>query len=249
MRTTTAVSVGTFNDRGCDREVRDVEALMQPRADVPDADDLLGVLFHWPELQHDAACRGRGPVTQAAAVTCAPSGSGDGPVVFGVVVFGVFVVTVVVGDDDDGGAGYSAASALGGGAGAGGAGAGGAGSFSTAGLLGAGAGGVVTAGAAAGCGATGAAVVGTGLVSDCAGLSVSFITAVTDPKPMSSAATHASGSKTARPPNLANKERPSSSAAGRADSAAMSSCRCGAPPASGGPMGSVGSFTSGTRGR
>src|SRR5215207_9296735 len=55
-------------------------------------------------------------------VTGAPSGSGDG-----LVVFGVFVVTVVVGDDDNGGAGDSAASALGGGAGAGGAGAGGAG--------------------------------------------------------------------------------------------------------------------------
>jgi hypothetical protein len=181
-------------------------------------------------------------------VTCAPSGSGDG-----LVVFGVFVVTVVVGDDDDdGGAEGSAASALGG-AGAGGAGAGGAGagdagadSFSTAGPLGARAGGVVTAGAAAGCGTTGAAVVGTGLVSDCAGRSPSLRRRVTDPKPTSSAATHASENKTARLPRCEKERRLSSSAVSSVDSAVMSSCRCGAPPASGGPTGSVGSFTSGT---
>jgi hypothetical protein len=196
VRTTTAVSVDTCNGRGCDREVRDVEALMQPWADVPRRRRPA------PRPAPPAGMAGRrsmswsGPVAQAAGVTCAPSGSGDG-----VVVFGVFVVTVVV-DDDDGGAGDSAASALGGGAGAGGAGAGGAGvdSFSTAGLLGAGAGGVVTAGAAAGCGATGAAVVGAGSVSDCAGRSPSLSRTVTDPKPTSSAATHASEIKTARLP-------------------------------------------------
>jgi len=162
-------------------------------------------------------------------------------------VFGV-VVTVVVGDDDDGGAGDSDASALGGGAGAGGAGAGGAGtgSLSTAGPLGAGAGGVVTAGAAAGC-ATGAAVVGTGWVSDCAGRSPSLSRTVTDPKPTSSAATHASESKIAHLPMRWEKARRlSSSAAGSVDSAVKSSCRCGPPSASGGPMGSVGSSTSGT---
>jgi hypothetical protein len=116
-------------------------------------------------------------------------------------VFGVFVVAVVVGDDDAVGAGDSAASALGGGAGAGGAGAGGAGAdpLSTAGPLGAG-GGVVTAGAAADGGATGAAVVGAGSVSDCAGRSPSLSRTVTDPKPTSSAATHASEIQTARLP-------------------------------------------------
>jgi WhiB family redox-sensing transcriptional regulator len=39
----------------------DVEALMQPWADVPDARDLLRVLLHRPEWQADAACRGRPP--------------------------------------------------------------------------------------------------------------------------------------------------------------------------------------------
>jgi len=80
------------------------------------------------------------------------------------------------------------------------------------------AGAVVTAGAAGG-GAMRAAVVGTGLLSDCAGRSRSLSTAVMDPKPTSSAATQASGSKTARLRIRREEERPlSSSAAGSVDS-------------------------------
>jgi hypothetical protein len=79
-------------------------------------------------------------------------------------------------------------------------GAGSGGSFSTAGPLAVEAGGVVTAGVAANDGATGAAVVGTGLVSDRAGRSPSLSRTVMDPKPTSSAATHANGSQTARLP-------------------------------------------------
>jgi WhiB family redox-sensing transcriptional regulator len=39
----------------------EIEALMQPWADVPDAHDLLRLLLHRPEWQADAACRGRRP--------------------------------------------------------------------------------------------------------------------------------------------------------------------------------------------
>jgi hypothetical protein len=108
------------------------------------------------------------------------------------VVLGVVVVTVVVGADDDGGAGIGGGAGTGSGAGTGG------GWLSTAGPLASELGGVVTRGAATDGGATGGAVVGAGLVSDCAGRSPSLSRAVTDPKPTSSAATHASGSKTAR---------------------------------------------------
>ena len=158
----------------------------------------------------------------------------------GVVVLGVVVVTVV-GDDDGGGGAASGAPARGAGAGAGaasgadtGSGAGGGGSLCIAAALAAVVGGVVMAGA------EGGAVLGTVFAFDCAG-PVSFITAVTDPKPTRSAATHASGSKTARPPILEEKERPpSSSAAGSIHSRGPSSCRCGAPSASCRALGSVG---------
>jgi len=118
-------------------------------------------------------------------VTCAPSGSGDGLVVFGV------VVTVVVGDDD-GGAGDADSSGVGAGAGSGG------GTVSIAGPLAAEVRGVVTAGVAVDGGTTGAAVVGTGLVSDRVDRSPSLSRAVTDPKPTRKAATQASGTKTLR---------------------------------------------------
>jgi hypothetical protein len=57
-------------------------------------------------------------------------------------------------------------------------------------------------------GAGGAVVTGVvilGLVSDFAGLSPIRSTAVTVPKPTRSAATHASGSKSARPPSLRDR--------------------------------------------
>jgi hypothetical protein len=167
------------------------------------------------------------------------------------------------GGDDDGGVGvFDAASGAGAGSGAGtgsgagagtGSGLGGGGSLCTAAVLAAVVGGVVMAGA------EGGAVVGTGFVSDCAGLSVSFITAVTDPKPTRSAATHASGSKTARVPILEAKERPPSrSAAGSIDSrGGPSPCRSGAlsrsaggsvgePSGSCGAIGAVASFPGAT---
>ena len=96
-------------------------------------------------------------------------------------------------------AGFRFGADTGGGAGAG-AGAGGGNSPSPAGPPAAELGGAVTAGAADDGGTTGAAVIGTGFVSDCAGSSPSLSTAVTVPKPMRNAATHASGSKTARLP-------------------------------------------------
>ena len=154
----------------------------------------------------------------------------------GIVVLGVVVVTVA--EDDDGGAGGPSDSpARGAGAGAAsadtGSGAGGGSSLCTAAPL------APVVGVMAG--AEGGAVLGTGFASDCAGLSVSFITAVTDPKPTRNAATHASGSKTARPPILEEKERPPSSpAAGSMHSRGPSSCRCGTPAASRRSAGSVG---------
>jgi hypothetical protein len=106
---------------------------------------------------------------------------------------GAFPAGVVFGAADAGGTEDSDVSAVGAGAGAGG------GSFSAAGRLAAGVGVVVTTGAGADGGATGAAVVGTGLVSDCAlGQSMSRRRTVMDPKPTTTAATHASGRKTLR---------------------------------------------------
>jgi len=139
-----------------------------------------------------------------------------------------------LGDDDDGGAGDSDASAAGAGAGAGGV-----GSFSTARPLGAEVSGVVTVGAAADGGVTGAAVVGTGLVSDCAvGQSTTLSMTVMDPKPTNSVATNASGTKILRLPIRREKRRRLSlSAVVSADSAVMSSCRCGAPSTSGSAAG------------
>jgi hypothetical protein len=161
---------------------------------------------------------------------CFPGAPPPTPVVLGV------VVVTVVGDDDGGGG--SAAPARGAGAGAAsgagtGSGAAGVGLLATVALA-ALVGGVVMTGR------EGVAVVGTGFASDCAGLSVSFITAVTDPKPTRNAATHASGSKTARPPIFEEKERPpSSSAANSIDSRWASSSRRGAPFVSPSVAGSV----------
>jgi hypothetical protein len=172
-----------------------------------------------------------------------PAGQGDG-----VVVLGVVVVTVVGGADDGGGA---CDAACGAGAGAGtGSGADGGGSLCTAGVLAAAVGGVVMTGA------EGGAVVGTGFASDCPDLSVSFITAVTDPNPTRNAATHASESKTRV---LEKNERPpSASVAGPTGSRGPSPCRSGAssrgavgsvraPSVSCGPIGSVTLVPSATR--
>ena len=157
----------------------------------------------------------------------------------GTVVGGVDDGGVDDGGVDDGGDGASDAAACGAGAGVAsgagaGSGAGGGGSLCTAAVLAAVVGGVVMAGAAGG------AVVGTGFASDCPGVSVSFITAVTDPKPTRNAATHATGTTTARPPILEEKERaPSSSVAGSIDSRWASSSRRGAPFVSRSAAGSV----------
>jgi hypothetical protein len=155
--------------------------------------------------------------------------------VVGVVVLGVVVLGVVV----LGGGGVSGASAWGAGAGSG-AGGGGVGSFATARAFAALVGGVVMAGAAAGAGAAGGAVVGTGFASGGAGRSVSLSTAVTDAKPMNRAATHASGSKTARPPSLARNERRPASWSGARDSPSASPCPRSAPSLLWSAVGSVG---------
>ncbi len=160
-------------------------------------------------------------------------GQGDGVVVVGVVVLGVVVL-----GGGDGGGGVSGASAW---AGAGsGAGGGGVGSFATARARAALVGGVVMAGAAAGAGAAGGAVVGTGFASGGAGRSVSLSTAVTDPKPTSRAATHASGTKTARLPSLAKNERRPASWSGARDSPSASPCPRSAPSLLWSAVGSVG---------
>jgi hypothetical protein len=111
---------------------------------------------------------------------------------------------VVVGGAEDGGAGGAGS---GPGAGCAGAGCGfegesaAGGSLSTAGALGAGARGVGPVGGATDGGAgTPDAVVGGVFTSDCAGSSPILSTAVTAPKPTSRAATHASGTITARFP-------------------------------------------------
>ena len=180
-----------------------------------------------------------------------------GPPEDGVVVLGV----VVLGGNDDGGAGGSDASACGAGASAGsGAGGGADGSLPTPESIAALVGGVVMAGPAAG-GAAGCAVVGAGFASGAPGSSVSQSTAAIDPKPTRNAATHASGTTTARPPILAKKERRPTSCAwsGARDSPSTSPCPrsspslsfsaagsvCASPP-SGSPTGSVASSVSRT---
>jgi hypothetical protein len=83
--------------------------------------------------------------------------------------------------------------------------------------------------------------VGTGFVFDSAGRSPSLSTAVTEPKPTSNAATHASGSTTARRPILLKKEqRPFSSSAASIESQWASPCSTGAPSVSRSAVGSVG---------
>jgi hypothetical protein len=129
---------------------------------------------------------------------------------------------VVLAGTDDGVTEGSGASACGAGAGGGGV-----GSLSTAAALAVLVGGVVMAGAAAGEGGAGGAVVGAGFASGGAGRSVSQSTAVMDAKPTRNAATHASGTTTARPPILAYKERRAASWSGARDSPSASPC----PPA------------------
>jgi hypothetical protein len=158
----------------------DAEALMQPWPTFPTRTTYSVCCSNRPVWQVDAACRER----RIHPYLFRPGGA--------------FPAGFRFGADDDGGAGDAGdadASGVGAGAGAGSGG----GSFSTAGPLAAEVRGVVTAGAATDGGTTGAAVVGTDLVSDCAlGQSVSRSRTVMDPKPTSSAATHASGSQMAR---------------------------------------------------
>lgn len=156
---------------------------------------------------------------------------------------GVDVVGVdVLGGSDDGGAEVSGASSCGAGADSGGGG-GSVGSLATARVLAALVGGVVTAGAEAGAGAGGRAVIGTGFASGAAGWSVSLSTAVTDPKPTSRAAAHASGSKTARSPSLATSERRPAPWSGARDSPSASPCPRGVWSPSWSAVGSVGAST------
>ena len=122
------------------------------------------------------------------------------------VVLGVVVVTVV-GDEDGGGGSAAPAGGAGAGAACGagtGSGTAGVGSLATVALA-------VLVGGVVMAGREGGAVVGTAVVSGLAGRSSSLRTAIIDPKPTRNAATHASGSTTARPPILAKKERPPSS--------------------------------------
>ena len=148
----------------------------------------------------------------------------------GVVVGAVLGVVVVggldVGGVDVGGGGASDTPACGAGArtGSGSGAGGGAAPFEA--LLAAAAGGVVTAGA------EGVAVVGTGFASECADPSVSFITAVTDPKPTRNADTQAIVRRAARPPIFEE------TAAGWIDSRGPSSRRSRVPSASRGTGGS-----------
>jgi hypothetical protein len=150
-------------------------------------------------------------------------------VVLGIVVFGVVVVG---GDDDGGGAGAAGVAACRAGAGSG---AGGGGSLPVADAGAAVVVGVLMAGPAAGAGAAGGAVVAVGFAFGGAGRSVSRIMAVTEPKPMTNAATHASGIRTARRRSLARKERRPCSA---------SPCSRAVPSTSWNPAGSVGASPS-----
>ena len=130
----------------------------------------------------------------------------------GVGLLGVVVLGVVArGGDDDGGAAAGGATAWRAGAGSG-AGGGGVGSLPTAGALAAVVVGILMPGAAAGAGAAGGAVVAAGFAFGAAGWSASLIMAVTEPNPMTNAATHASGITTARRLTLPRKERRPASA-------------------------------------
>ena len=152
-------------------------------------------------------------------------------------MLGVGVLGVVVLGVNDGGGAGSDPSACGAGSGAGG---GGAGSLSTAGAVAALVGGVGMAGTAAGADAAGGAVVGAGFAFGGPGSSVSQSTAVMDPKPARNAATHASGTTTARPPILTRKERWPASWSSASDSPSVSPGPRTAPSLSASAAASVG---------